>query len=62
MCIRDSFQSLKTPIDMIDSIYIKKWSETALQERISFNETENLNTIFKNFPNLSLEAGKYLVI
>lgn len=58
----EDFQKLKEAVRIIDEDYKKFWSNTALQERISFYQRSDVRTIFTTFVNLDHSLGYYLVI
>lgn len=54
-------QVLKERVDIIHEDYVKKWRETALNERVEFYAQNELHKIFETFPNLCNPAGSILV-
>lgn len=57
----EEFNELKKTVNIIDDEYRKKWSSTAVEEKIAYFSKSNYCLIFQDFPPLQHPLGYTLV-
>lgn len=59
--LREALKHLQEAVNIIDKDYKRKWTTTAVDEKIRFFSKSDINTIFQTFPVLTNPLGHTLV-
>lgn len=58
----DEFRSLQTlQVEVVDENFIRKWTDTAFDERVDFYKKNPINKIYEKLPVLNLPSAISLV-